>query len=920
MLFSDTETIRDGMVIGSCSLAELPRLIWEGIAIGDMHTESLQLYFIIPVSAITLVVQTVLYIKNKELKKIFKDPFYQVLLFIIFNGVIYGLYYSENVRDVFETICPPLSGFQFGRTNFFNPFLWYVELFLVARKLYDISVKKVMPKIAANAIIVIAIMITVFSNTRYNDFYHTALAVVKGAVKNEKPSELTYKEFYAEDLFEKAKADIGYCGQWSAAYGFYPAVLEYNGINTIDGYLGFYSQFYKDEFRQAIAPALERIPESKAYYDDWGARCYLYSGTHPSITNAYRNYEYEEEELFLDTDEFKDLDGRYIFSRIRLTNAAEKGFTLLGEYEDDDTPYKLYVYVTTSRFKEKERSAVPYEDRAELTYNADFFQEAYDKATEMAEEANAYKEEHEDMDSQQIVDALGREEEVLALYNEMVDELTKLATVYSISSVEYYKDVADEEADERSNVIYEDLLDLSDQAGQTISVLARSPYEASLCKVLYSSIVEGYKDYEEMTDEEKEDEIKEKSLEKEYEQASVENYYFDYNNVTYDLQMLEEAYGEERITLEEYFYVLEGIYDNKAAVMGEIYLELIQLRDKMAKDEGYDNYAEYAYERNYIRDYTVDDVKDLCKELGKGSRYFIRKINDMKPLEEYDPGYIYDDDTETFMNLLPYMGKIDPELSVAMEHLLDCGLYDLSYSEDKPNMGFTVPMNYYGDAYIFDSPLGMSDDIFTFVHEFGHYANYYYATEGILESGTNLDLAEITSQALEMLFCKHYKDIYGNKSGAYLEFKEVSKLISQLPDIAITAEFEIYAYEHPDSTLEDLSEAYNDIAKKHGYYYDTFMDHNYLWVDTTHIFQQPCYYISYLTSALSSLELYTLSYEDEHSAIEKYMMIDAYPSYYPYKATMDYTGLSDVFKKGNTRKIIKGVYEILKKKEEELEQ
>ena len=78
--------------------------------------------------------------------------------------------------------------------------------------------------------------------------------------------------------------------------------------------------------------------------------------------------------------------------------------------------------------------------------------------------------------------------------------------------------------------------------------------------------------------------------------------------------------------------------------------------------------------------------------------------------------------------------------------------------------------------------------------------------------------------------------------------------------------------------------------------------------------------ISYLTSALSSLELYTLSYEDEHAAIEKYMMIDAYPSYYPYKATMDYTGLSDVFKKGNTRKIIKGVYEILKKKEEELEQ
>lgn len=82
-------------------------------------------------------------------------------------------------------------------------------------------------------------------------------------VKGQKANDLTYREFYSTDLFEKAKEDIGYCGQWSVAYGFYPAILEYNDIATLDGYLGFYSQNYKEEFRKMIAPALDRVEESR---------------------------------------------------------------------------------------------------------------------------------------------------------------------------------------------------------------------------------------------------------------------------------------------------------------------------------------------------------------------------------------------------------------------------------------------------------------------------------------------------------------------------------------------------------------------------------------------------------------------------------------------------------------------------------
>ena len=102
-----------------------------------------------------------------------------------------------------------------------------------------------------------------------------------------KLDDLNYREFYSKELFSDVKKEIGYKeGEWSVAYGMHPAILEYNGISTLDGYLGFYPQSYKEEFRKVIAPALSQNPDSAAYFDDWGARCYLYSGTDATIVMA----------------------------------------------------------------------------------------------------------------------------------------------------------------------------------------------------------------------------------------------------------------------------------------------------------------------------------------------------------------------------------------------------------------------------------------------------------------------------------------------------------------------------------------------------------------------------------------------------------------------------------------------------------
>lgn len=271
-----------------------------------------------------------------------KSALLWTILFIIFNCIIYGIYFWGGFRRLFETIVPPLKGFQFNRTVFFNPFLWYAAFFLALKFLYDRG--RVFWRRAANLLACIGVAVIVMTPAVYNEFYYTAYHQLYRAVKHTDVNMLNFREYFSADLMEQIKADIGYDGEYSAGYGLNPAVLEYSGISTLDGYLGFYPQSYKEEFTKLILPSYERVPEWQTYYGEWGARAYLYAGSGESIYNPYRNQPLEDRHLYLDSEQFVKMGGKYLFSRYELDNAEELGFFLRGIYSDDDSPYTVYLY------------------------------------------------------------------------------------------------------------------------------------------------------------------------------------------------------------------------------------------------------------------------------------------------------------------------------------------------------------------------------------------------------------------------------------------------------------------------------------------------------------------------------------------------------------------------------------------------
>ena len=375
MLFSDTVTIRSSMVNADYTLGQALKEMGEVFLDAVFHAQDSHLYVALPICLIGLVVINFLYIKERKGRCILTDPANQTFALIIFNCIVCGLYDMKPVRDLVEALVPQLTGFQFNRTVFFNPFLWYWLLFIMLKKLYDaagvtyisrdrkgkygetikdhngedvnVRVSRIPARaftLFANCIALVATIVVMWEPQVYNDFYYTVYNYAYKIIKHAETSTLNYREFYSESLFDEIKSDLGYDGEWAVAYGMHPAVLEFNGISTLDGYLGMYSQEYKESFREVIAPALETADEFEAYYDDWGARAYIYSD---EDVNTYAPVRYTDDfdtTINIDEQALKDLGCSYFISRVQITNAGDQGLLLRGIYENEQSPYTIFVY------------------------------------------------------------------------------------------------------------------------------------------------------------------------------------------------------------------------------------------------------------------------------------------------------------------------------------------------------------------------------------------------------------------------------------------------------------------------------------------------------------------------------------------------------------------------------------------------
>lgn len=373
--------------------------------------------------------------------------------------------------------------------------------------------------------------------------------------------------------------------------------------------------------------------------------------------------------------------------------------------------------------------------------------------------------------------------------------------------------------------------------------------------------------------------------------------------------------------------------------VGEIYGELVAANNNVAKSMDYDNYMYYAYENEYNRNYTPDDVATMRQYvktyvaplLGKLARayqsftYFNASADQNYYLGLMSDSLFAGTSDVNFNRVRTTIDYVGDYFNYMQMSALDTGgqkfdFYGAANDLFKNGNYFTgeyegaytwwidkisAPILFFGPSY---------DTAFTFVHEFGHYYENVY--NGSLKLSYDHD--ETHSQGNEMLFLAW---LAANKPKGVtngFDIVEIEQLFNMVGNVVISTavdEFEQAAYAGEYNGQKITTDSYGELFKTILNSYggaDAWLESTY-WAYV--VFDNSAYYISYAMSALPSIELYVKGRSDLASARDSYVKLftfangfrfvgnDRYGNAYlkanaTYEAILNYCGLQGPFQLG----------------------
>lgn len=427
--------------------------------------------------------------------------------------------------------------------------------------------------------------------------------------------------------------------------------------------------------------------------------------------------------------------------------------------------------------------------------------------------------------------------------------------------------------------------------------------------------------------------------------SSIQNMIFGESGAE-DLQMSSQASSEEILSLQEqekklvaeYYYeyaqatvstpegeVLFSSLDSEGQSayynqfiqkynqqFGELYLELVSLREQMAQALGYDSYTQVADLDMLRNSYTREDIKtfreDIKQTIAPVYRSYLEDF--YRRAENRDqPGYVYllgeqspvpqgswQETLDQFEQLYQQMSEQTGE---CYSYLLSHEFIDAEPSQTKANVTFSTLIYSLNTPFLFANMNGSAEDVFSISHEFGHcFAMWQQLKLGSQQEGRSMDVSEIHSQAMQMLTLPYYEIFYGEDAGTARKY-DVYTMVAGILTAAMNDEFQEKIYENPQMSVQELNELYKELAMEYGLvvespYFD-IESFSMGWFTTNQYFDTPFYAIDYALSGCVAMEFLQMGLEDYTKALETYLSLVQQNSDYDFMTVLEETGLSSPF-------------------------
>ena len=377
--------------------------------------------------------------------------------------------------------------------------------------------------------------------------------------------------------------------------------------------------------------------------------------------------------------------------------------------------------------------------------------------------------------------------------------------------------------------------------------------------------------------------------------AEIEKSGMDYSSQESFMESLEKHWGLVALFV-RYF-------NESGKRTGEQFDRIVDIRDRIAKAQGYESYGDYAYEMVNTRDYSLADSRKFREAV---KEYIVPLFKAVKDSEIKSAATTAKAAAISDEELTEKIGKaieqISPEMKEAYDYMFEYNLIDREPSEEKAAKGtaFTTLISEYRTPYVFISAADKDSymSISSLLHEFGHFNAQIHGSATASE-----DVSEINSQGLELLATESYEELFGRDAAA-LRYALVYDMLDSICSGCLFDEWQEEVYKHPEMSVEEMDALFTKLSEDYGKGTNGL---SYTWAQVPHNFESPMYYISYAVSAAAALELWEMSLTDKESAKEKYMQLTVADA--PEGETENFrdalkrAGLADVFDESSVQTV-----------------
>jgi len=387
--------------------------------------------------------------------------------------------------------------------------------------------------------------------------------------------------------------------------------------------------------------------------------------------------------------------------------------------------------------------------------------------------------------------------------------------------------------------------------------------------------------------------------------------------------LLEQTNRSER---EKIFLKANYALLNHKEDIEEIFDQLLEVRQRIAKAANFENYRDYKFQELGRFDYTAEDCMDFQDAIKEEILPLLTDVHERKKQglnlghlrpwdlsvdEKHDePLNPFCSEEDLVAKAVKVLGAVNPYFGECIQKMQEEEHLDLKARRGKRPGGYNMPLPVKGIPFIFMNVSNSVVDMRTFMHESGHAVHSFLTNDQKLITAKHppSEIAELAAMSMELLSVDKWHYFFSSEQ----ELKRakiwlLENILQLLPWIAIIDRFQHWLYTNPKHNRQERYEKWLEILQdfstptmnRKGL--EEIVAHS--WHRQLHLFEVPFYYIEYGMAQLGAIAIWKNYKEKGQVAIEDYIKALKLGYSRPIKEVYAAAGISFDFSKAYVKEL-----------------